>query len=614
MLASAFAESSKPDWKAALDHNSRVLADVEIENEDREAALALQGRILFELGDLPASSKILESIPEASRYRAEALFWQARILAKHDDDDIRPEALQQAIDKFSRCILRDNWSTRWSPQAYLFRARCKRELNELANALDDLAQISRLYPETSIDLTAQFESATLLLQMKRYDDSLRAFGQFFEAMPRVERWQSPYLSADDLRREYIAAYETLLKRNDYARTFALARFADRLLGSIEAAKMAEDAFLPWRVQQQSELAGLTFEQLEARAQLLGERDRELAELYERLARRERASREYPELIWNAAEHRRAAGDFTQALDLYDQYIDSFAKPRRTLAFLAVAECHLQMGQPELALGVLAELADLPEADVTRARMPLVAARAHLQLAQFEAASVELLKVLEGDKLTPTSIEWRTSLLLYARLLYDQQKYEPAAIRLEEWITRYGHEADANEARYLLAEAYRRGGEALDPRYSNESTDERVQQLAREKSRRLYEAALGVYDDLTDRLSRDEAQKRLSPEGHKTLRNAIFGRGTVLASLERYEPAVAAYLSAVHRYQDSPEVLDALLQIADCYRRMNRSIEARSTLLQARLVLQRLPQNAPFTETTNYSRDEWSQLIEAMVAL
>jgi tetratricopeptide (TPR) repeat protein len=405
-----------------------------------------------------------------------------------------------------------------------------------------------------------------------------------------------------------------MKRNDYARSFALARFADRLLGSTEAAKMAEDAFLPWRLQHQSDLAGLNFEQLQERSQMLAERDRELAEFYERLTRRERASREYPELLWNAAEHRRAAGDHPQALDLYTQYLDSFAKPRRTLAFLAVAECHLELDQPQSALAILAELADLPEADVSRARLPLVAARAHLMLANYEAAGSELLKVIEGDQLTPESSEWRTSLLLYARLLYDQQRYEQAAIRLEEWLERYSQLEDSHEVRYLLAEAYRRSGEQFDPRYSNESTDERVQQLAREKARRRYDAALATYDELADRMSRDEAQRRLSPEGRRILRNTLFGRGSVLSLLERHEQAVAAYLSAVHRYQDSPEVLDALLQIADCYRRMNRAIEARSTLLQARLVLQRLPNDAPFTETTNYSRDEWSQLIEALVAL
>ncbi|MBL8829628.1 MAG: tetratricopeptide repeat protein [Planctomycetaceae bacterium] len=613
LLAQAYSEAAKPDWQQALHHNSRVLADETVEGDDRELAQALQGRILFELGDLTAANQILNEIPEGSRYRAEALFWQARILARRDDDG-RPEALQQAIDKFSRCILRDNWSSRWSPQAYLFRARAKRELSELANALEDLNQIARLYPESAVDLTAQFERATLLLDMKHFDDSLAAFAGFFEAMPRIDRWQNPYLSAQELRQAYSAAYDTLMQRADYARSFALARFADRLLGATEAAKLAEDAFQPWRTQQQGDLTGLTFEQLEARSTMLAERDRELAEFYERLSRRERASRDYPELIWNSAEHRRAAGDYPQALDLYTQYLDSFAKPRRTLGFLAVAECHLEMDQPQTALDVLAELADLPEADVSRARLPLVAARAHLMLANYDAASTELLKVIEGDQLTPTSIEWRTSLRLYARLLYDQQRYEQAAIRLEEWLTRYSQIEDSHEVRYLLAEAYRRAGEQVDPRFGNESTDERVQQLAREKARRRYEAALGAYDELADRMSRDEAQRRLSPEGERILRNTLFGRGSVLALLERHEQAVAAYLSAVHRYQDSPEVLDALLQIADCYRRMNRAIEARSTLLQARLVLQRLPNDAPFTETTNYSRDEWSQLIEALVAL
>jgi hypothetical protein len=51
-----------------------------------------------------------------------------------------------------------------------------------------------------------------------------------------------------------------------------------------------------------------------------------------------------------------------------------------------------------------------------------------------------------------------------------------------------------------------------------------------------------------------------------------------------------------------------VQIAACLRRLNRAGEARGTLEQARIVLQRLRPDADFTRTTRYNRDEWTQLL------
>jgi tetratricopeptide (TPR) repeat protein len=99
-----------------------------------------------------------------------------------------------------------------------------------------------------------------------------------------------------------------------------------------------------------------------------------------------------------------------------------------------------------------------------------------------------------------------------------------------------------------------------------------------------------------------------------LRNASFGRGAVLFQLGRYEQAADAYLAAITRYQDAPEVLDAYVQLAACYRRLERPLDAHGVLLQAKAVLKLLNPEADFTQTTNYSRAEWTQLLDSLSAL
>ena len=51
-----------------------------------------------------------------------------------------------------------------------------------------------------------------------------------------------------------------------------------------------------------------------------------------------------------------------------------------------------------------------------------------------------------------------------------------------------------------------------------------------------------------------------------------------------------------------------MQIASCYRRLKRPSEARGTLEQARVVLQRIRPDADFLRTTRLDRQQWSELL------
>jgi hypothetical protein len=55
-------------------------------------------------------------------------------------------------------------------------------------------------------------------------------------------------------------------------------------------------------------------------------------------------------------------------------------------------------------------------------------------------------------------------------------------------------------------------------------------------------------------------------------------------------------------------LEAYLRIAACYRRLGRSTEFRGTLERAKIVLRRLPEDAPYQTATSHTRDDWSGLL------
>ena len=81
-----------------------------------------------------------------------------------------------------------------------------------------------------------------------------------------------------------------------------------------------------------------------------------------------------------------------------------------------------------------------------------------------------------------------------------------------------------------------------------------------------------------------------------------------------DSVLRAYQTAIAAFPQSPAVLDAYLQMADCHRRQERPIEARGTVEQAKLVLNRLPKDAAFDAVSNYTREEWSKLLDTLSSL
>lgn len=148
---------------------------------------------------------------------------------------------------------------------------------------------------------------------------------------------------------------------------------------------------------------------------------------------------------------------------------------------------------------------------------------------------------------------------------------------------------------------------------NEATAEG--RLARNReATELLETALKNFDLERDELLAQQEHGPLSPLEEAILRNCFFARGAVLFELARYRDAIDAYSSATNRYHRHPEVLQAYVQIAACYRRLGRPVEARSTLEQAKYALKHLPDDAAVDGSTNYTREEWNRILNTLDTL
>jgi TolA-binding protein len=88
-------------------------------------------------------------------------------------------------------------------------------------------------------------------------------------------------------------------------------------------------------------------------------------------------------------------------------------------------------------------------------------------------------------------------------------------------------------------------------------------------------------------------------------------GTVLFDLGRYKEAIEAYSNVSSLYPDEPFVLETFVQIANCWRRLNKDDNARGAVHQAQIVLERLPADSDFASTTIHNREEWRLLLANM---
>ena len=127
------------------------------------------------------------------------------------------------------------------------------------------------------------------------------------------------------------------------------------------------------------------------------------------------------------------------------------------------------------------------------------------------------------------------------------------------------------------------------------------------------AAATQFEQLQALLTRDRPNDPI-PLDKAILRNCYFGRGSALYELGRLDDAIRVYFSAANAYRNEPESLEALSQVAACYRQMNRPVEARGAIAQAKAALARINKDANFTLTTNYSRDEWDRVLDQMATM
>lgn len=619
MLARIWLSGEPPQWDRALAHLDQYLADDELAPLDRQIGEIERAEALFLLGEFARATTMLDAIPEDSPLMAAVHYWRARLLLEEARalardplqlQDPRQTArlgslYEEALQRLRSAQDRDTLQTQLSSRAMYLLAVVQRERGNRQAALEQFARTVKLHYESPEGLAASLAEAALLFESDRDQEGVEVYRGAFERLDPEVRFHNPWLTAEELSGQLRNGHRHLVERGEFALADQLLEAAQAVLSPTEIAATRAETYERWA----QRLAAQAAEQGDdpELADQAADRFRQAGLARLKLADLERSTREYPELLWLSSESLLAGKDFAEAARVLEEYLAIEYRGHRPAALVSLGRAYLALERVDEALKVLEECIERHPRDAANFLARVLAAEARQDRGETDVAEQLLLENLEGDSLSPASPEWRSSLFLLGRLLFQGERYAESAKRLEEAVARYPDDPRSLESHYLIAESYRhlaQPPETLDQEVA-EST-----RLAQAKQAEQYLLrALPHYLQAQEAMDARREKLELSSRESALLRNVHFARGEVLFDLRRYAEAVDAFSTAVNRQPNSPEVLEAFVQIAECYRRLNRPDEARATIEQAKVLLRRLGATAPFKETTNYTAEGWIQRLE-----
>jgi tetratricopeptide (TPR) repeat protein len=625
LLAYAYCHGADADWNQARHYSAQYLRESSVSQEQRDQGLLLNAKILDHLGDAAGCQAMLAQIPATSVAYAGAELLKAELLMREAhaqvadtkaDAQQRAEAqskYQQAEQKLKLVQSRGNVAAAVALRAMYLTGECEMEDGDLAAAQDQFRRVREQSPASDEGVAAAFQAADLLRREGRNEEAVSLLRKVVQAVGDPTIDHNDLLSVEAVRQRLLAVYEEDLQASQFDEAAQIARLLQPLFPPQRELELTGEL-----LRAAAKLYLLKAESAPAdQAKILAAKGRadlrRAGQTFAKLADLHSTSRIYADDLWNAAECFLQGHDYTHAADSLDLYLKTEFRRRRAAALLMLGEARLTLGDTDKAMSALQECLDAYPSDPASYQARLLMAKADVEKGDTAKAEELLRANLEGGQLTPRSAEWRDSLFALGSLLAMAGRYEDAIGRLEEAVNRYPDAVQANETRYLIADSYRRL--ASQARQNMEQDTVENLRITHAKQRQQYlNSALDQYRQIATILARLQQENNANSLDRAILRNCYFASGATLYDLARYDDAIRVYSEAANLCHNEPESLEAFVQMAACYRKLNQPEQARGAISQAKATLQRIDNNANFALTTIYTRDQWSNILNQMAEL
>jgi tetratricopeptide (TPR) repeat protein len=611
----------KPNLEKALAHSSKALENPGMSPEQKADLLVDRAHALGRLRRFEEAQQSLNEIPPANR-RTLVLLTSAQIALDAQELKFENTPSQDLGDLIANSTQTLAEITRSVQEAqslapddlavarrfnYLL-ARALRLQGKNKEALSEFTEVRQLYGDSPEGIAAALYEADMLRQQGDYSNALLAYRRMLEEV-NPAAYRGYVVPLERLRSGTLAAFTDYVNRErfDDARVL-LVRFTP-LFSRAEELLLRAEMLKRWGnslVEQTPDELWEPNENRKTGLRLL----REAGMAYEAMAQLEFATDAYTAHLWEGAENYYRGHSFTHAIELLNEFLGNEPKMRNAQALLRLGQSHLALGKIPQSITAFEECIEFHPNDSATYQARIDCAKALWYSGEIEKAEALLLNNITGSALKPTSREWKDSLFELGMLLYDKSEYERAIDHLEQAIKRYEQDPRKLLAQYVVAESYRSWAEQLqDLVRGARTTSERERNGARAKE--LLEVALGHFVEVQRTITKMSHDSRPDPGTEAMLRNCYMLAGAVLFDLGRYNEAINAYSNVSSHYPNDPFVLETFVQIANCWRRLDRQDKARGAIQQAQTAFERLPADADFANSTALNREEWRLLLADM---
>jgi tetratricopeptide (TPR) repeat protein len=646
--------------KDALAHSDALPDRGKMTDEQAAHATLLRTNILEKLGRTEEATATLENVDTGANAEQERVITLAKIamskgqtlLGKQTPDGPPPLTAKQssenkqllavANEKFLEAqtllmpLIDDNNHTMYASQASFLNAHCSELMGKPESAINYYQRTARRFAETDEWLASQLRMASLLRKAGRDEEAVTAYRQVLRAIVRPQDFRNRWLTIDQFRDLILLAWSDWVEKKKFERALALTRVMPPLIDRIRSLELMAQTSQQWAVTAQAEADAATFK---VRQELLADvRKRwiESGNSHASLANATRTEAEYPDTVWTSAEDYGRGYALKEALAQADEFIR--ADPPR-----GVPKARVFRGRMLMNLNRLNEaLASFRSVEIDMPTDPFVYEASYrsglCQLEQDRPDDAERTwrAMLTSDDLEPDAEEWRLAKfalgqLLARRAANEFRKSVPAdnaeptkeqltqrqkayaqwkeAIRyLDEYLGRYPDTEERIPARYLLAKSLQSSAAEIRENLTDSMPVNARKELFLELSHTLNRAG-DEYRALQQSLQALQVTGMLDDYGQEMYRTTFMAIPETQFEQERYADAVAGFRLVTSRFADHVSTLPAYVQMSRCYSRLEKPDEARRQLVQARVVLSRLPDEAFGSPSTGQTREQWSEWIE-----
>ena len=614
LLTEAYLNLPNPDLNSALKNNEALLANKTLSPELRSEAVLSRISIFTRLGRLSEAQELLDTIEGEGSLEARKKLLSGQIMLASakaiQEPDGQAALVENALAQLREAERLDNKKGEISRQAMVLIGQCYELRNDPNSAIEQYEAVGNRYGDTPESIVATLTKARLAQLASDTEKALVGYRAVLESIGDPTTYMNPLLSLAQLRAQFLAAHALFVKSRQFEVALGLVEHLPALFGPTTVTELKAKTHVAWGESCLEKAADTqryrAIESLKTEGRY---HFRAAGRAYQTLAELRYSTKYYTDDLWGAVENYFRGQCYTRTALVLDDYLHYEALSRRALALLRYGQAQLAIGKTQEAIAALEECIEMHPRDPNIYEARVECAKAYLLASKPQKAEQLLITNLTSETLTPASSEWRDSLFMLGDQLHESGKYTEAILKLEEAVARYPEAPQALLARYTIARAFHSAAEAPSQKAREAKTENERQKNRKLRDQNL-EAALRTYL---------EVQRQITLEGRNVesaltktlLHNCYMMQGSVLFQLRRYEEARKAYANVSTLYQHEPFVLESFVHIASCWHRLNQSLNARQTIAQAKLVLERLPNDADFEESTNFSRQQWALMLDEM---